>query len=104
MITHSFSYVNVQIYATKCPSQAFSPEVTAAMLVYQLKRILGKFFCLVHQYGRFIRCQVDARAGMSESQLVKTIYKIGCLQKVPTPLNKSFLSGIVSIGIELNCT
>ncbi len=36
--------------------RAFAFDVTAAMLVFQDKRILMRCFCQVHQYGRHLLC------------------------------------------------
>ena len=40
----------------KLPGRAFARDVTAAMLVFQFKRILIRLFCLEYQHGRHGFC------------------------------------------------
>jgi hypothetical protein len=47
----------LNLLCTRCtnslhPYRAFAHDVTAAMLVFQFKRILIRLFCLKHQHGR----------------------------------------------------
>ena len=61
-------YRNLTSCVFKCSNKAFAHDVTAAMLVFQFKRILIRLFCLEHQHGRHGFCWVGPW-GMSGNDL-----------------------------------